>query len=135
MANALFVPAKVVFLGGGTRIDLDTDNTRIIFVDEGVDVPLPATDAFLTDIATGARIGESGNLVASSITGGAFDTDDITVSAVTGAQFESVVLFKETGADGTSDLIAYYDTATGLPFTPSGGDITVVVNGSGWFSL
>ena len=63
------------------------------------------------------------------------DSNDVTVSSVTGDQFESVVLFKETGTESTSDLMAYYDTATGLPFTPSGGDITVVVNASGWFSL
>lgn len=136
MANALFTVYKTTMLGTGTRVDVDTDSFRIIFVDEGVDVPLPATDDFLDDITTGARIAESANLTGVAIlSAGAMDSADVTVSAVTGAQFESVVLFKETGADGTSDLMAYYDTATGLPFTPSGGDITVVVNGSGWFSL
>ena len=135
MTNALFTEALNTFLGDGTRIVGASDNFRIIFVDEGVDTPVAATDDFLDDIATGARIAESANLGTPAVSGGAFDTDDVTVSAVTGAQFESIVLFKETGTDSSSDLVAYYDTATGLPFTPSGGDITVVVNGSGWYSL
>jgi len=135
MANALFTLTKNTYLGAGTRIDHDADNFRIIFVDHGTDTPVPATDQWLSDILAGARIGESANLTTPAVSAGAYDTDDVTVTAVSGNQFESVVLFKETGVEGTSDLVAFYDTATGLPFTPSGGDITVVVNGSGWFSL
>jgi hypothetical protein len=54
-----------------------------------------------------------------------FDADDITLTAVTGDQFESIVVYRDTGTESTSDLIAFFDTATGLPFTPSGGDITI----------
>jgi hypothetical protein len=36
------------------------------------------------------------------------------------------VIYNNTpGTEATKDLIAYIDVATGLPFTPSGGDITV----------
>jgi hypothetical protein len=35
------------------------------------------------------------------------------------------VIYKDTGTAATSPLIAYIDTATGLPVTPNGGDITV----------
>ena len=31
----------------------------------------------------------------------------------------------DTGTDSTSPLIAFIDTATGLPITPNGGDIIV----------
>jgi hypothetical protein len=135
MANALFLAAKNTFLGSGTRIDLDTDNTRIIFVDHTDDTPDPALDTWLSDITGAARVAESSNLAGASVASGAYDTNDPTLPSVSGDQFESVVLFKETGTEGSSDLIAFYDTATGLPFSPSGGDITVVVNAAGWFSL
>jgi hypothetical protein len=45
------------------------------------------------------------------------------------------VLFVDTGNAATDALIAFIDTGTGLPVTPNGGDITVTVNASGWFTL
>jgi hypothetical protein len=59
----------------------------------------------------------------------------VTFTAVTGDVSEAVILYKDTGVAATSPLIAYIDTATGLPVTPNGGDITVTVPASGWFSL
>jgi hypothetical protein len=44
---------------------------------------------------------------------------------VTGDQSEALVIYKDTGMASTSPLIAYIDTATGLPYTPSGGNIDV----------
>jgi len=39
---------------------------------------------------------------------------------------ESIEIYKDSGVESTSRLIANIDTATGLPVTPNGGDITVV---------
>ena len=50
---------------------------------------------------------------------------NITFSAVTGATAGAIVIFIDSGVDTTSNLVAYIDTATGLPVTPNGGDITV----------
>lgn len=36
----------------------------------------------------------------------------------------AIVIVKDTGTEATSPLIAYIDTATGLPIAPNGGDIT-----------
>ena len=44
---------------------------------------------------------------------------------MTGASIEAIVLYKDTGTDATSPLIASIATATGLPITPNGGDIIV----------
>lgn len=134
MANALFVAAKNVFLGTGTRIDLDTDDMRLLAVDHADDTPVPATDDFLDDISAPARVGTA-TLASEAIAAGAFDSTDPVFTALTGDPFESLVLYKHTGTDSTSNLVAFYDTATGLPFTPSGGDVTVVVHASGYFSL
>ena len=54
-----------------------------------------------------------------------FRSNDVTFTSVTGASIEAIVLYKDTGTDATSPLIAFIDTATGLPITPNGGDIIV----------
>ena len=37
-----------------------------------------------------------------------------------------MILYKHTGVESTSRLIAYIDTGVGMPFTPSGADYLVV---------
>jgi hypothetical protein len=124
MANALFDKGRQAFLEGG--IAILTIDVKLVFVDHGVDTPVPATDDFLDDIAAGARIATSGNFATKTSTNGVFDADDVTVSSVSGAQFESVVIYNDTpAAESGKHLIAFIDTATGLPFTPTGNNITV----------
>jgi hypothetical protein len=47
------------------------------------------------------------------------------ISAVTGSVVSYVVLYKDTGSDATSELLVYWDTGTGIPLTPNGGDVSV----------
>ena len=58
-------------------------------------------------------------------TGGAADANDVTFAAVAGASIEAIIIYVDSGTEATSPLIAYIDTATGLPITPNGGDIIV----------
>lgn len=125
MANALFAKAKESFISQNPSIDMDTDDIKVVGVDHGTDTPVPATDQFLSDITAGARIFTSGNLASKTVTGGVFDAADVTVTAVTGASIESLVIYKDTTVAGTSPLVVFIDTATGLPFTPNGGDLTI----------
>lgn len=68
----------------------------------------------------------SGAFVSKTVTAGVADAADLTFTAVTaGAACQALVIFKDTGTDSTSKLIAYIDTGAGLPVTPNGGDITV----------
>src|SRR3989304_738565 len=123
MANALFSSFKEQLLQA--NVDLD-DNIKVIGVDHADDTPVPATDDFLDDILSAARVATSGAFASKTFTGGVFDAADVTLTAVTGDPFESIVIYDNTPAtEATKDLIAFIDTATGLPFTPSGGDITV----------
>ena len=84
---------------------------------------------FLSDIPIGARVSASGNLTSkttNSPRGGVFDAADVTFSSVpAGSPCEAVVIFKDTGTASTSPLIAFIDTATGLPVTPNGADIQI----------
>lgn len=124
MANALFDSYRQQALKADCDLD---DSIKVVCVDHADDTPVVATDDFLDDIASAARVATSGALANKTFTAGVFDADDITLTAVSGDPFESLVLFNDTpGAEGSKDLIAYIDSATGLPFTPSGGDVQIV---------
>ena len=123
MANELYDKGREGFLDGS--IDWDTDDIRCILVDTAdYTVDLAAHDN-LDDIPAGARVATSGALTGKTVAAGVADADDVTFSAVTGDQSEALVIYKHTGTESTSRLIAYIDDATGLPVTPNGGDITV----------
>lgn len=133
MANALYAKAKEKFLNPGTlgttsgsAIDLIDDNIKILLVDANDYTVNLTTDEFHDDIPGGAIVATSGNLAGKSVTNGVFDATDVTLSTVTGDECEAIVIYKDTGTSSTSPLIAYIDTATGLPITPSGGDIIIV---------
>ena len=124
MANALFDKGRQNILEG--NIAILTVNIKLVLVDHGVDTPVVATDDFLDDIAAGARIATSGNFASKTTTDGVFDAADVTLTAVSGASVESIVIYNDTPAtEAGKHLIAFIDTATGLPFTPSGGDVTI----------
>jgi hypothetical protein len=123
MANALFDSYRSQCLTAD--VDLD-DAIKLILVDHGVDTPNPTTDDFLDDIQSGARVATSAAFTGKTFTAGVFDANDVTLSSVSGSSAESIVIFNDTPAtEATKDLIAFIDTATGLPVTPNGGDITV----------
>lgn len=124
MANGLFDSARASFLNAD--IDWTNDDIRAILIDTGAYTVNLATHDFLDDIPGGARIAVSSALGSKTSTAGVADAADVTFSAVSGATVEAVVIYKHTGTDSTSNLIAYMDTGmTGLPVTPNGGDITV----------
>jgi len=123
MANALYTKAKQGLIDGS--IDLDTDDIRVVLVDSADYTPNLATDDNLNDIPSAARVAVSGALQNKSVADGVFDADDITLSAVSGDQFEYLALYKHTGVESTSRLLLLIDTATGLPCTPTGADIII----------
>ena len=120
-----------------SRIDIASDNIKFVCTDHADLTPAQATheDHFDLDDPANATIATSANLGGKTITNGAFDHTDETLSAVSGDQFESVNYYKDSGATATSPLMCSIDAGTGLPFTPSGGDIDVRPNASGVFSL
>lgn len=122
MANALYDFGRQEFLNGGT--DWDTNDTRAILIDEADDTIDLAVDDFLNDRAALSRVATSGAMASKTNTAGVADAADVTWSAVTGDQAESIDIYKHTGVESTSTMICNIDTATGLPVTPNGGDIT-----------
>ena len=122
MANALYGLSKQKFLEGS--IDLISDTINCVLVDLDDYVPNLTTDEFLDDITAGARIATA-TLAGKDVSLGVFDANNITFTSVSGDEAEALVIYKNTGVDSTSPLIAIIDTATGLPIIPGGGDIVV----------
>ncbi len=127
MSNALYDKGRKGFLAG--EIDWDADDIRVILIDtDDYTVDLAVHD-FLDDIPAPARVAVSASLTGKTTTDGVADADDVVLAAVTGDPCEALVIYKHTGTDSTSALIAYIDSATGLPVTPNGGDITIQWDG------
>ncbi len=123
MANTLFDKGRQRFLEG--QLNWLTDTIKVVLVDTGAYTPNFTTHEFFSDISVSARITSSVTLTSKDTSGGAADGADVTFTSVSGASIEAIVIYKDTGTEGTSPLIAYIDTATGLPITPNGGDIIV----------
>ena len=125
MSTALYDLGRQAFLEGSIAILTDNIKAVLVNIAGGHYTVNLATDQFLSAIASGDRVATSANLSSKTSTAGVFDAADVTWSAVSGSACGAIVLYKDTGVAGTSPLIAYIDNATGLPVTPSGGDITI----------
>lgn len=130
MANALFDPGREGFLDG--TIDWDTATIKTALV-RGY--TFAAAHKFVSDVtgAGGTLVATSPALTAKTVTGGVADAADTTFTTVpTGAAIPALIVFQSSAVTGGADVaataqrvIAYIDTATGLPVTPNGGDINV----------
>lgn len=133
MANALYDLARQSFLSQSPALDWDTDTIKVHLIDTGNYTVNLSTHQYMNTntVAAAAKVGSAVTLGSKTVTNGVADAGDATFSAVSGATVEAIIIWKDGGGGGTSasgttdPLIAYIDTATGLPVTPNGGDITV----------
>jgi hypothetical protein len=121
MANKLYPKGKEHLLA--KDIDMADDTIKVVLVD-AADYTYSDNHNALNDIPSTARVATA-TLASKTITNGVFDAANVTFLAVTGDPSEALVIYMDSGVESTSYLIAYIDTATGLPVTPNGGDITV----------
>jgi len=128
MANQLYPKGAAHILGSSTKVDFVADNIKVLFYSSTFN----SAHEFVSDLTGASIIARSGNLAGKTVALGVLDANDITVTSVSGSAFAHVILYKDSGADASSVLVAHYDVSS---FTPSGGDITVVFNASGLFSI
>jgi len=121
MANKLYPKGREAFLAGD--LDWDANNLKVVLVTSGY--TYSDSHQYLSSIDSGHRVATSGNLASKSVTDGVADAADVTFTAVSGNQVTQFVIYQDTGSASTSRLIAHIDTASGLPLTPNGGDITI----------
>jgi hypothetical protein len=121
--NVLYPKAKEAFLGGD--LDWDQDH-RVVLHDNADDTPDDADD-FLNDVAAGARVATSGAIGSPTKTLGVADAADMApaFAAATGDVAECLIIYRHTGNEATANLVAFIESATGLPVTPNGGDINI----------
>jgi hypothetical protein len=127
VANAVYDKARNGFLRGDISWKNGGDTFRAYLVDiqggTGYTVDL-ANDEYLDDIPPAALISFIALAPADPVAGVA-DAPDVTFLAVSGAVSEAIVIVKWVTEAADSPLIAYIDSATGLPVTPNSGDIGI----------
>lgn len=114
--------------------DLQDNSYRIFLIDHGVDVPNQATDQTVNDRAVGAQVpalASAPTLGSQSVVidanQGKFDAADTVFAGLSGVECESIDLFNYINDTPTNDLlIANFNDYTGLPITPSGGNLVVI---------
>jgi hypothetical protein len=139
MSNALYDFGRNEFMLG--HISWDTDEFRLVMFDGTNSNPSykhvtnQATDENLDDITSAGRVADSGTAMTAKTpdgttsTAGVADAANVTFSGVSQANSQKgdeISIYKYvSGSEATSRLLVNIDTATGLPVTPNGGDITV----------
>ena len=126
MASALFNPGREGFLDGS--IDWDSGDIRAMLVRSTY--TFDATDRYLSDLGS-VDNGRTAALASKTVTDGIADAADTSLVATAAVACNALVVFQHTGSDATARLIAYIDTATGLPFTPAAGQTVNIAWDSG----
>ena len=130
MASSLWGPSREGFLDG--TIDWDTAVIKAALV-RGY--TFNSAHKFVSDVtgAGGTLVATSAALTSKTVTNGVADAADVVFSSVAaGAAIPAIIVFQSSAVTGGADvaataqrLVAYIDTATGLPVTPNGQNITV----------
>ena len=132
MANKFYPKGAEKLLGS---LNMSTDTIKAVLLSSAY--TYSASHEFLSDISA-AVLSTAQTLASKTLTGGVFDAADAVYTAVSAGDTASyVVLYKDTGVAGTSPLLWFVDTATGIPMATNGGDITVQWDGGAYkiFSL
>lgn len=111
-------------------VDLLVDTIKVIGVDTA-DYTFANTHEDLADVPSGARVGSATLTPTSAYSGDVFtfDAGDATFTSVTGDEFEAVIVYLDSGVEGTSTLLLYLDLTAAV--TPNGGNIVLQFNASG----
>lgn len=138
MANALYPVWKQEVMQATANTSLG-GTVKQTFVDLTGAYTYSTAHDFADDLSTfdNPDYGSATSLASKTFANGLFDAADTATVALTGANdVGAIVLYVDSGAVGSSRLVLYLDTSiTGMPFTPSGGDVTVQWNASGIFQL
>lgn len=123
MANAVYGKGREKFLNAD--IDWAVDTIKVALVDTGVYTVSIDVDEFYSSVSS-AVVGTPQTLASKTSTLGVADAADVSFTSLVAApSIEALVIYKDTGVAGTSPLIAYIDTATGLPVTAGATQVDV----------
>lgn len=139
MANAIYPLYKQAILDGAPNSDLDVDTPA-----DGVYCALVNTNIYTFSPghqyypSLAGIVGTDQRIIAPTVSGlGTFDGGDVAYSNVSDTFVGALVLYRRNpGPSNTWRLVYFYDTpVNGLPFTPIGGNVYVIWNNAGIFTL
>lgn len=131
MANFIYPKAKEGLFAG--VFTLTTKPLKALLIDSSFYSFNLNTDTFLSDIPSNAIRKTSDPITGVTSTLGVIDADDLIISDHDGSAFDVVILYQSESLSTTSRLLAYIDTALGLPFTGASSTVPVTImwnNGS-----
>lgn len=137
MANAIYPEYKEALLSAASNVSLTGGTVKVSLIDFGVlSTTYDPTDTFYSDLDV-ATVISTATIANVTVTNGVFNGDDVSfLTVAAGNACEALIIWIDTGVTTTSRLVAFLDTnVTGLPITPSGGNIDVTWNASGIFKL
>lgn len=134
MASALYPLGKEAILNGD--IDIDTDTIKVAAVADE-DYTYSAAHQFKSSVTSYSGSTDA-TLASVTKTSGTVDAADLSpayssLSQDTTKDIDALVIYKDTGVAGTSNLIAYIDLTSAL--TPNGGNVNITWNASGIFAI
>lgn len=144
MANFVYNIAKKQLLDGDIDFNLP-DDIRVLLLEaatdenpDDVDVAAVLARAGTTELVTYSRGALAGEATSQDDANdrAEFDATDITFSSVVAQNaIVAFLVYKFITNDAGSIPILFNDSATGLPITPNGSDITITWNAEGILQL
>ena len=124
MSNQRYAPGKEGSLDG--TIILTSGDIRVILLKSGY--AFSSAHKFVSDLTPASYDnGRSAALTTKTVTNGVFNADPTSITATAAVACSYLALYQYNASDALARLIAYIDTATGLPLTPAAGG-TVPIN-------
>lgn len=120
MANQVWDSAKDALLKG--EINVLTDTLKITCVSSGYN--FSGVHQHISDVSATYRI-ETTSISVLGVDGGDLQVGQVQFTGFN-ATVDAFIIWKDTGTESTSPLIAYIDSATGLPITPTTVEYLVV---------
>ena len=127
MANFIYGKAKQSLLNG--EFNISSDSLKVLLVTDSY-VPNQNTDQFVSNISGSYIKKRTSSLANVTNILGVIDADDVLVNNYDGSAFKALVIYKDSGTDSTSRLLAYIDTATGIPFLGINAVTDITINWS-----
>jgi hypothetical protein len=127
MANALYAKAKEAFLGADLDLLNVTLKTALVKNTYSVDL---VNHEFLSDVGTANIAATSFALEQIKIDDGVFDAENETIENYGTSGFAYLIIYQDSGLSSTSRLIAYIDTADGLPVNSTNETISITIQWS-----
>ena len=135
MANTVYPKALGTIADAGVNLSSATLKALAVKSPQAYN----SANQYVSDLTAADIIVRSAALTSVTTTNGVITSANFTLPACTsGDTIIAVVLYHDSGADASSDLLAWIDTdasSVAISQLCNGGDVSVTVNASGLFSI